>query len=296
MTGVTVVMPYHRKDERVVQNLKRLTKVRHVREVLLVNDGCSWEPKEEIQMLLADNPMLEIDIRLLRNERGKGVSGARNTGILHATQPLICFLDYDDIMQEDRFDRDMEHFDDPACQATACEFEIFQESDPAATEIHKTPYVPASFNGGQDFFHNPFLGVPHISCFTYRRSRLLATGILFDEDLKGSEDTLFKYRCVEQMGFRTSPGVRAMRIIRHAQNTTLDIYSRDLLENRLTFFWRFSSIFVKYPPALGHFKKSYWKTLRRYIRKKGNLINILKHVYGNIRIRMGLPAGSVGYS
>ena len=53
MAGVTVVMPYHRKDERVVQNLVRLKDVRHVREVLLVNDGCSWEPTEDIAAILS---------------------------------------------------------------------------------------------------------------------------------------------------------------------------------------------------------------------------------------------------
>ena len=295
MTGVTVVMPYHRNDKRVVQNLQRLTEVRHIREVLLVNDGCSWEPTEEIQALLHADSSSEMEIRLLRNERGKGVSGARNTGILHATQPLICFLDYDDIMLMHRFDRDMEHFSDPSCYATACEYDTCQESDSGYIETWTVPYLPSVFTGGQDFFCNDYLGLPHLTCFTYRRSRLLESGIFFDEDLKGSEDSLFKYRCVEEMGFRTSPGSMSVRIMRHAHNTTSDVYSTHLLENRLIFFWRFSSIFVKYPLALGHFKKSYLKTLRRYIQKKGNPMIILRHIYGNALIRMGLPAGSIGF-
>lgn len=293
MTGVTVIMPYHRGDERVVQNLVRLKEVRHVREILLMNDGCSWEPHEEIRRIMEESPSLGFKIRLIRNERSKGVSGARNTGILHATQPLVCFLDYDDLLRPDRFDRDMEHFQDADCHATACEFDTAYEDGETATETWSIPYTSPSFRNGQEFFLNSYLGVPHLTCFTYRRSTLLSLGIMFDEDLSGSEDSLFKYRCVESMGFRTSPGLMAVRIIRHAHNTTSDVYSKRLLEYRLTFFWRFSSIFYKYPVACGHFRKSYLKTLRRYMRKAGRPDLMLKHAYGLARLQMGRPAVSL---
>lgn len=290
MAGVTVVMPYHRKDDRVVQNLVRLKDVRHVREVILVNDGCSWEPLDEIAAILSAEDLENFNIRLTRNERGKGVSGARNTGIKYARQPLICFLDYDDFILPDRFDRDMELFQDDGCHVTVCEFETVYEDGQTPTEYWKMPYKPASFSNGAAFFHNSYLGVPHLTCFTYRTSALLERGIHFDEDLRGSEDSLFKYRCVEMMGFRTSPGLKTVRIMRHAHNTTSDVYSKRLLEYRLTFFWRFSSIFYKYPVACRHFRQSYWKTLRRYIRQFGRPAFILKHLYGLARLRLGLPA------
>jgi hypothetical protein len=85
----------------------------------------------------------------------------------------------------------------------------------------------------------------------------------------------------------------SVRIIRHAHNTTSDVYSKRLLEYRLTFFWRFSSIFYKYPVACGHFRKSYLKTLRRYMRKAGRPDLMLKHAYGLARLQMGRPAVSL---
>ena len=290
MAGVTVVMPYHRTDERVLQNLVRLKDVRHVREVLLVNDGCSWEPVDDIAAMHQAGEAGNLSIRLIRNERGKGVSGARNTGIKHAGQPLICFLDYDDLILPDRFDRDMEHFMDDTCHATVCEFDTVHEDVQTPMESWRMPYKPASFNNGAAFFNNSYLGIPHLTCFTYRRSTLLELGILFDEDLGGSEDSLFKYRCVDSIGFRTSPGLVSVRIMRHAHNTTSDVYSKRLLEYRLTFFRRFSSIFYKYPVACGHFRKSYGKTLQRYIRKTGHPLVVLTHAWALIRIKCGLPA------
>lgn len=274
-------MPYHRKDDRVFQNIQRLMDVAHVREILLMNDGCSWDPMEQIADLpSAASAIYPPAIRIIRNERTTGVSGARNTGLLHATQPLICFLDYDDEILANRFVRDMEHFSDPACHATVCEFETCYESEGSPSEYWQIPYTSQQYLDGGEFFNNTYLGVPHLTCFTYRRSRLLELGIRFDEDLRGSEDTLFKYRCVDQMGFRTSPGLSAVRIIRHAHNTTADVYSRRLLEYRLHFFRRFSEIYVKYPTAHGHFQQSYLKTLRRYARKPGNPFTIHRHFVG----------------
>ncbi len=292
MAGVTVIMPYHRKDERVVQNLVRLRQVRHVREVLLINDGCAWEPEEDIKSIMGDVSASDQVIRLIRNQCGKGVSGARNTGIAHAGQPLICFLDYDDFIFPDRFDRDVEHFQDDDCRTTVCEFETVYEDGQTPTEYWRMPYKDAMYTNGDGFFHNSYLGVPHLTCFTYRKSSLLELGISFDEDLSGSEDSLFKYHCVESMGFRTSPGLMAVRIMRHAHNTTSNVYSKRLLEYRLNFFWRFSSIFIKYPVACGHFRQSYLKTLRRYLWSNGSLPFILKHTYGLVRIWMGRPAGA----
>jgi glycosyltransferase involved in cell wall biosynthesis len=292
MTGVTVIMPYHRKDERVLQNLVRVRAVRHVREVLLINDGCDWEPNTLIAELLGEETASDQVIRLIRNGRGKGVSGARNTGIIHAGQPLICFLDYDDFIFPDRFDRDMEHFLDDDCHATVCEFDTVYEDGLTSTEKWRVPYKPGLFRNGAEFFANSYLGVPHLTCFTYRKSTLLAQGILFDEDLRGSEDSMFKYSCVESFGFRTSPGLIGVHIMRHAHNTTSNVYSKRLLEYRLTFFWRFSSIFIKYPVAFGHFRQSYLKTLRRYLRNGGRPLLILKHAYGVARVWMGRPAGA----
>jgi len=292
MSGVTVIMPYHRVDERVLQNLARLREVRHVREVLVINDGCEWEPRAEIDRLICQAPGSEQAIRLMRNERGKGVSGARNTGIKHAEQPLVCFLDYDDFMLPERFDRDMEHFMDDECDANVGEYETVHENSANDSECWRIPYKPGRFRNGADFFNNSYLGLPHLTCFTYRKSTLLFHGILFDEDLGGSEDSLFKYRCVEAFGFRTSPGLMAVRIVRHGYNTTSDIYSRRLLEYRLTYFMRFSDIFIRYPAACGHFRQSYLKTLRRYLRKAGRPALILKHAYGLVRIWTGYPAGA----
>ena len=63
---------------------------------MLVNDG-STDNGEDIVKHFAE---MDSRFRLLNNERGPGVSGARNTGMDHAKGEWITFLDADDEMHE----------------------------------------------------------------------------------------------------------------------------------------------------------------------------------------------------
>lgn len=63
-------------------------------ELLIVDDrSTDRETRAILQKFVDSDPR----IRILQNERGKGVSGARNTGILHARGEWIGFLDSDDL-------------------------------------------------------------------------------------------------------------------------------------------------------------------------------------------------------
>lgn len=63
-------------------------------ELLIVDDrSTDGETRAILRELAGSHPR----IRILENERGKGVSGARNTGILHARGEWIGFLDSDDL-------------------------------------------------------------------------------------------------------------------------------------------------------------------------------------------------------
>ena len=60
-------------------------------EIIAVNDGSTDYSLEVLQKLLADKHQCKII-----NQSNQGVSGARNTGIIHATGTYLTFIDSDD--------------------------------------------------------------------------------------------------------------------------------------------------------------------------------------------------------
>lgn len=72
-------------------------------ELLLVDDG---SPDRSIEICESfDDPR----IRIIRQEN-RGLPGARNTGIRHATGELLAFLDADDLWRSDKLEKHVAHF------------------------------------------------------------------------------------------------------------------------------------------------------------------------------------------
>lgn len=90
----SVIVPYWNAEPWLRRCLESLTTQAGNFEFLLVNDG-STDGGESIAEEYAENDSRFV---LLNNERGKGVSGARNTGLDHASGEWVTFLDADDEM------------------------------------------------------------------------------------------------------------------------------------------------------------------------------------------------------
>jgi glycosyltransferase involved in cell wall biosynthesis len=97
MPTVSVVIPNHngaRYVEQAVASVQRQAGVDL--EIIVVDDGSSDESPAILSRLAADDPR----IRLVRNTRAKGVSGARNTGQGLAGGAWIVYLDVDDVLED----------------------------------------------------------------------------------------------------------------------------------------------------------------------------------------------------
>lgn len=66
-------------------------------ELVIVDDHSS----DALTLSLLDALAAEPHVRVLKNARGKGAAGARNTGIVHARGEWISFLDSDDLLFPD---------------------------------------------------------------------------------------------------------------------------------------------------------------------------------------------------
>ena len=89
---ITVIVPYKDAERYLGRCLKSLYDQDGDFEFLLVNDR-SEDGGPEIASSYANE---DGRFKLLDNERGPGVSGARNTGLDHAAGEWITFLDSDD--------------------------------------------------------------------------------------------------------------------------------------------------------------------------------------------------------
>lgn len=92
---VSIVIPVHGARAGLGRCLASALVQSHVSlEIVLVDDGSPCDPFSEVADLLADPR-----VRILRHERNKGVSAARNSGAQAARGRYVAFLDSDDEWQ-----------------------------------------------------------------------------------------------------------------------------------------------------------------------------------------------------
>jgi glycosyltransferase involved in cell wall biosynthesis len=102
---VSVVIPvYNRPDllNRAVSSVSRQSFAPF--EILVVDDGST----PTVRSLKDFN---SINVRILRNEQNKGVSAARNLGILEASGDWIALLDSDDEWMEEKLQKQIQHLE-----------------------------------------------------------------------------------------------------------------------------------------------------------------------------------------
>ena len=126
MPKISVIIPTY-NTERFVEQAIRSVMYQTERdiEVIVVDDGSSDGSMELINKLAED----DTRIRVLKNTRQKGVSGARNTGLLAADGEWIGFLDSDDIMTHDSLDMRMGALQNyPNCSWVGGDFAMISET------------------------------------------------------------------------------------------------------------------------------------------------------------------------
>ena len=91
---ITAIVPYKDAERYLGRCLQSLHDQDGAFEFIIVNDG-SEDGGTKIAAAYAEKDERFV---LLDNERGPGVSGARNTGLDHAAGEWITFIDSDDEM------------------------------------------------------------------------------------------------------------------------------------------------------------------------------------------------------
>lgn len=100
---VSIIVPTYNLEHFIIETLDSITnqETHHTFEVLVVDDGSS----DNTVALVRTYCQQHLNVKLLKNNRTKGVSGARNTGVLVAKGEWVAFLDGDDLWKKDNINR-----------------------------------------------------------------------------------------------------------------------------------------------------------------------------------------------
>lgn len=97
MCKISVIIPAYNAEKTIENTLKSLILQTFTDfEVIIVNDGSTDNTVQKIQEILKD---VNFQWKLI-NQTNKGVSAARNRGLIEAKGDYICFLDSDDYYEK----------------------------------------------------------------------------------------------------------------------------------------------------------------------------------------------------
>lgn len=176
MARVSVIIPTYNRAEKVARAIaSALYQTFTDLEVLVVDDGSGDETEKTLSLF---GPRIVV----LRHEKNRGVSAARNTGIKAASAPLIAFLDSDDYWLPQKLGLQMAFFQSHP-EAVACQTQEHwvrkgRRVNPA--QKHRKP-------GGDLFEASLKLCLVSPSAVLLRRALFDEIG-LFDEEFPVCED------------------------------------------------------------------------------------------------------------
>ena len=185
---ISVIIPYWNAENWLERCLKSLRRQGGDLEFLLVNDNSSDFGVEIAEKYAAGDGRFV----LLDNERDKGVSGARNTGLDHARGEWITFLDADDEMLPDAF--------------RILSMVARSNKDANIFQMNHVRYYPATKMTGMKYTNDRRLFVaPDLpNCWWGVWNKLYRVEFLneirFQEGLQYGEDGLFNLECLTRDG------------------------------------------------------------------------------------------------
>lgn len=207
MAQVSVVIPVYRVDKEYLRKCIESLRNQSLEDIqiIIVDDGTTEECKE----LCRDYAEKESRILYL-TQLNAGVSVARNNGILHASAPIITFVDADDWVEPHMCRTLKEEFDQNR-DIQICVFASFLNSQ---KEEKKNPFWNCKrkiFEGKekeqlqlQSIYRKAADFIPEFAtfgttwCKGYRRQWLMDNQLKYEPELRRGQDTIFNLYAFER--------------------------------------------------------------------------------------------------
>lgn len=187
---VSVVVPSYNRRKEVTQAVESvLNQTYDELEVVVVDDGSNDGTKDIIRGISDDR------VTLIEHEANRGVSAARNTGIMNTSGEYIAFLDSDDYWEKNKIEKQVRKIKSLPDEYVGIYCAV-KKSRPVIERLFPEPKMKS---GGDKLIPevlNMTVPIHPGSTLMIRRSCLSDTGN-FDTDMDRHEDIEFVYRILK---------------------------------------------------------------------------------------------------
>lgn len=181
MKKVSIIIPVYKAENYVAMTIQSLLDQTYENlEILIVDDG---SPDRSIDIC---RRFSDPRIRIIQ-QQNRGLAGARNTGIRHATGEYIGFLDADDIWLPAKVEKHVQHLNSSPHIGISFSYSAFIDADGRYTGAYQIPRRIHNITPAYALCRNP---IGNGSSLIIRRETLEA--IQFQDNLRGFvEDCYF---------------------------------------------------------------------------------------------------------
>lgn len=213
---VSIIIPVYRSKQYLTQCMESILNQTYKNiEIILIDDG-----SDDGSFQLCNNYELKFNNVSCIHQKNKGVSSARNVGIMNATGKYILFVDSDDYISSDYIEKAMDEFSNADIDLYLCGYQSIRKNG----KITEKKYYPSIKDGKWNHANvgNIIIGLfktttlHAIGTKIYKKAIIEQYCIRFKETWKYYEDIYF---CLSYL-------YRCRKI--HVQNDILYFYRKDV--------------------------------------------------------------------
>lgn len=199
MKALSIIVPVYNVEKYLRKSLESLVnQTAKGLEIIVVNDGATDNSQQIIDEFVSAYPGLVFGYQ---KENG-GLSDARNYGMQFATGEYVCFLDSDDFIEQDAYEKMLAATDDCKKKIVACGF--YKE-----WPSKSVPCIDSAYDNLFEYLKDGWVVAWNK---LYKRDWLLSTGVIFPKGLLYEDVELFCkvmpfINSIDEIGFVNQPFV-----------------------------------------------------------------------------------------
>lgn len=166
-------------------------------ELLLINDGSTDSSLDICYEYKERYPHVKVF-----SQPNKGLPGARNTGILNSKGDYLCFIDSDDTVEKTYLYDLYEYITKNNLDWVECATNVYYGKELVIQRYFNKDIILKDFKKIKDhIFYTPYENITMFSTTSWASifKKASLNGLLFNENITYSEDTIFNYNVVHNI-------------------------------------------------------------------------------------------------